>query len=336
MRFLRRGATEEGLEPKLESFWTWWAGAKDAIAKDIPARQVARRANEISAAVAAVDKRLAWELSPGKTSQHMLVVTPEGSAEVRPIAIAWLNSAPAADATWEYRASRQPGEPRTLVIGGVTVELSEMRARSQWDSDRELLSVQLWHPAFEPLPKQVRGQIAFLFLDNVLGEDDVERWIGAIEIDETARTGETPEALANEVRRQAEAATGDQWVAAESTDAGGDPVIIRYNASIKRIDHPFAANHLEVSFDSGMDDPDGRQGRANAAAAEQLADSLRDIAVDCAYITDRRRRTIHFACEDGPEALAIANAWADEHRDLNPKAKVEPDPTWTFRGLYGG
>ncbi len=336
MRFLRRGASEEGLEPRLERFWAWWAGAKDAIARDIPARQVARRTNEISSAVAAIDKRLAWELSPGKTSQHMLIVTPEGSAEVRPIALAWLQSAPEADAVWEYRASRQPGEPRTIVVGGATVELSQMRTRSTWDASRELLSVQLWHPAFERMPEKIRGQVAFLFLDNVLGEDDVERWIGAIEIDETARTGETPEALANEVRRQAEAATGDQWAVAEGADDQGDPVIVRYNASIKRIDHPFDANHLEVSFDSGLDDPDGRQGRANAAAAEALAESLAGIAVDCAYITDRRRRTIHFACEDGPLALEIATQWADQHGDLNPKATVAPDPTWTFRRAYGG
>ena len=336
MRFLRRGATDDTLESRLERFWAWWAGARDAIAKDIPARQVARRTNEISSAVAGIDKRLAWELAPGKTSQHMLVVTPEGSAEVRPIAIAWLQTAPEADATWEYRASRQPGEPRTIVVGGATVEPSEMRTRSTWDANRELMSVQLWHPSFEHMREQVRGQIAFLFLDNLLGEDDVERWIGAIEIDETARTGETPEALAYAVGQHAETATGDQWVVAETTDDQGDPVIVRYNASIKRIDHPFAGNHLEVSFDSGLGDPDGRQGRANAAAAEALAESLAGTAIDCAYTTDRRRRTIHFACEDGPRALEIAALWADDHRDLDPKAAVEPDPTWTFRRTYGG
>ena len=52
MRFLRRGATEEGLDVKIERFWTWWADAKDAIAKDIPACQVARLAGEISSVAA--------------------------------------------------------------------------------------------------------------------------------------------------------------------------------------------------------------------------------------------------------------------------------------------
>jgi hypothetical protein len=335
MRFLRRGPSEDPLDAKIERFWAWWAGAKDAIAKDIPARMVARRASEISSAVSAIDTRLAWELAQGKSAQHMLVVTPEGSAEVRPIALAWLRAAPAADGTWEFHASRQPGEPRTLQVAGATVELSEMRAVTSWDESRELLSVRLWHPAFDPMPEQARGQIAFLFLDNVLGEEDVERWIGAIDIDPSAQAGQTPAELAAEVRRRAETATGDQWAVAQGTDDRGDPVIVRMNASIKRIDHPLAGTHLEVSLDSGLDDPDGRQGRANAAASEELAAGLAGIAIDCAYITDRRRRTIHFACEDGRRALEVAKAWADQHRDLNPKVKVEPDPNWSFRREYG-
>ena len=335
MRFLRRGATEEGLDVKIERFWTWWADARDAIARDIPARQVARRAGEISSAVSAVDKRLAWELAPGKTAQHMLVVTPEGSAEVRPIAIAWLQGAPAADAIWEYCASRQPGEPRTIVVGGTTVELQEMRTRSSWDGSRELLSVRLWHPAFDSMPDTVRHQIAFLFLDNVLGEDDVERWIGAIEIDEAAQTGDTPEALANEVRRQAEAATGDTWALAEGADALGNALIVRYNASLKRIDHPFANHHLAVTVDVVLgraDDQDRR--RLVMAAEEQLDTDLAGVAFSVAFVTDTNGRTVHFVCEDPDRASTIAREWAALYPELGPKIVVESDPGWRFRNSY--
>src|SRR5262245_26971323 len=118
MRLFKRSSPADDLDNRLAAFWAWWAGAKDGIARDIPARQVARRTGEISQAVAGIDKRLAWELSQGQSSQHMLIVTPEGNAEVRPIALAWLSSAPPADGTWEYRASRQPGEPRTLQVAG--------------------------------------------------------------------------------------------------------------------------------------------------------------------------------------------------------------------------
>jgi hypothetical protein len=336
MRFLRRGSSDDGLDDRLARFWAWWATARDGIAADIPAGRVAQRAGEISNAVTAIDKRLAWELGKGKTATHMLVVSPEGSAEVRPIAIAWHRSAPPPDATWEYHPSRQPGEPATLQVAGATVQLADMRAVTSWDETRELLSVRLWHPAFDPLPENVRGQISFLFLDNLLGEDDVERWIGAIEMDPSAQAGRTPAELVAEVRRQAESATGDQWALLQTTDDAGGPVIIRLHSSVKRIDYPFAANHLEATMDSHLDDPDRARGKAASDAAEELGADLKGAAILCAHVTDRRRRVIHFACEDGQRSLELATFWADRHRDLNAKVRVEPDPTWAFRRTYGG
>ena len=140
----------------------------------------------------------------------MLVVSPEGSAEVRPIAIAWHRSAPPPDATWSTTRRASPASRRTLQVAGATVELADMRAVTSWDETREVVSVRLWHPAFDPCRRTSARQISFLFLDNLLGEDDVERWIGAIEIDPSAQAGRTPAELVAEVRRQAESATGDR------------------------------------------------------------------------------------------------------------------------------
>ena len=85
MRFLRRGGgeAEQPIDQRLETFWSWWAGAKDGIAADIERGTVAGRAQEISAAVDALHSKLAWELSPGATAKHALVVSPEGNAEFR-------------------------------------------------------------------------------------------------------------------------------------------------------------------------------------------------------------------------------------------------------------
>ena len=79
MRFLRRGGgeAEQPIEQRLETFWAWWAGARDGIAADIERGTVAGRAPEISSAVDALHSKLAWELSPGSTAKHSLVVSPE-------------------------------------------------------------------------------------------------------------------------------------------------------------------------------------------------------------------------------------------------------------------
>ena len=334
MRFFKRGG-DESLDARLATFWAWWAGARDDIARDIPTRLVARHTGAISEAVAGIDKRLAWELGKGQSSQHMLVVTPEGNAEVRPIALAWLASAPPPDATWEYHPSRQPGEPKTLVVAGATIELSEVRVIGIWDDSREVVDVFLWHPAFEPLVESARQQISLLFLDNLLGEDDVERWVGAIEIDPSALEGGTPEELAAEVRRRAPTATGDAWAIAEGTDARGNPVLMRYNASVKRIDHPLANHHLAVSVDGGLehaDDEDRR--RLVMTAEEQLDTDLSGTAFAIAFITEAEGRTMHFVCEDSVSASAIAHQWASLYPELSPKIVVESDPRWTFRSAY--
>ena len=339
MRFLRRGSTSESEQPieqRLQAFWAWWAGAKDGIAADIPRGTVAGRAAEISAEVNRVHPSLAWELGKGATAEHAFVVSCEGNPEIRPIALRWAAAAPPPDATWEYHPSRQPGPPNILEIRGVRVAFSEVRSITSWDEARETLDVRLWHPAFDGLPTEVKAQISFLFLDNLVGEDDVERWIGAIDADPAAQAGKTADELRDEIRRRAASSTGENWALLEGTDSHGDPVLVRLNSSLKRIDHPYAGDHLEVTLDRGFDNGTAELTTEIAAADEELEASLRGIAVEAAHITDHRRRVTHFVTADGERARAVAQEWASRHGEWGPRVSLEADPTWSFRKSYGG
>ncbi len=339
MRFLRRGGgePEQPIEQRLEAFWAWWLAAKDGIATDIERGTVGGRAGEISVAVKRLHEKLAWELSPGAAATHALVVSPEGNPELRPIALRWADSAPRADATWEYHPSRQPGPPQVLEIRGTRVSFSEIRSLTSWDESRELLTVRIWHPALDGLPSDVKAQIAFLFLDNLVGEDDVERWIGAIEADPEALTGQSPGDLRDEVRRRAASSTGDQWALIEARDGRDDPVLVRLNSSLKRIDHPFASHHLEVVIERGLDAAaDTAEREAIDRAEAELVPELAGLAIEAAHVTDRRRRVTHFVCEDGERALQVARDWTALHASWGTTASVESDPAWTFRRAYGG
>ena len=339
MRFLRRGTSadpELPIEQRLEGFWAWWAGAKDSIAADIPRGTVGSRAAEISEQVNRVHPSLAWELGKGATSEHAFVVSCEGNPEIRPVALRWAASAPPADATWEYHPSRQPGPPQILDIRGVRVPFSEVRSITSWDEARETLDVRLWHPAFDGLPTEVKAQISFLFLDNLVGEDDVERWIGAIDADPAAQAGRTADELRDEIRRRVESSTGENWALLEGTDGRGDPVLVRLNSSLKRIDHPYAGDHLEVTLARGFDQGTPELTREIAAAEEELETALKGIAVEAAHITDRRRRVTHFVTAEGERARSVAQEWAGRHGEWGPKVTLQPDPTWSFRKSYGG
>jgi hypothetical protein len=197
------------------SFWTWWSGAQDRLAQAISAGSIdAGLIDEIGRAVRGIHPEVAWELAPGKGAEHAFCISAEGRADLRQVALRWLESAPPADATWEYHASRQAGQrPMSLDIGGARFDLAEMRAIGSWDPTTRRLDVSLWHPQFEQVPSQVRPQVGFLFLDNLLGEEDVERWIGRVDILDAHTAGRTPDEIRAEIERhKAEHAGDETWV----------------------------------------------------------------------------------------------------------------------------
>lgn len=313
------------------AFWAWWVGAHGSIAAAVAEGRAQEVIVEsIATQIDAIDPRLAWELTPGATAAHALVVTPEGDPEVRPIALRWVARAPAPDATWEFHASRQPGARGALEVNGTRVDLDAMRAITSWDETRVLVDVRLGHPAFASLNEQGRIRIAFLFLDGLLGEDSVERWVGQLETVTAPIGGRTPEELRAEVERRAASATGEGWVLAQREQPAA---VIAANAALKRIDLPYADHHLAVTIDAGLQRLSGDQAAADRAneAQDRLSAALAGVAVDVGRVTKVSVRVLHYVTDDGPRAKAIAEAWSAGERALKPRVAVERDPAWRFR-----
>jgi Family of unknown function (DUF695) len=336
MRFFRRDNTDDG--SAIEEFWTWWATARDRIAAAIEGGTVGDSVAEISDRVDRVHKDLAWELAPGRTSKHALVVSPEGNPVIRPNALNWLAAAPPPDGTWEYYASRQPGELGVLQAGGVEVDLGEVRSIASWNSDRQRVDVKLWHPNLETAPEYTRSQVGFLFLDNLLGEDTVERWIGEIDVLDAAIGGRTADELRAEVQRQAAAASTESWMLATRMDKRGDEAIVLVNTSIKPIDHPFHQHHAVVTVAVGSEHLAGDEARGAELeqAEERLVEAMAGAsAVHLGRVTERRRREIHFVAQSAEPARAAAESWSKAERHLQPEIKVRHDPEWSFRDQIG-
>jgi hypothetical protein len=332
VRFIRRDR-DGAPDAAPQAVWTWWASARDQIATAIADGSVASHVGEISGHVRRLDGHLAWELAPGHAAQHALVVTPKGNPELRPKALAWLAAAPPSDVLWEYHAARQPRPLNTTVIGNVTVDLEAFRAIAGWDATRERLDVRLWNPAFADAPEAVRRQVAFLFLDGLLGEEDVERWIGSIDLLEAETGGRTPAELRDEVGRRAAGATHDVWVVGERRDRHGDRAVISANAALKRVDLPLAMHHLCVTIDRGLEeltdspeleDLDAAEGRLVAALAAERATFV-------GRVTDKRARRLHFVCEHPEPAKKTAHDWALDEPRFGPRVEIRSDPYWEFR-----
>ena len=332
MRFLR------GDEAPPADFWTWWAGTRDRVAAAIEGRGFDKGLiDDVSKAVRSVDPRLAWEFAPGHAAKHALCVTPEGNSEVRPIALRWLARAPHADAEWEYHASRQAAATlMVLDLGGNRVPLEDMHAVSSWDESRQRLDVRLWHAAFDRLPEPARLQAAFLFLDNLLGEDDVERWVGQIDVLEAPSGGKWPAELKAEVARHAAEPAGQTWVLGGGSGPDGQPMIVAADAALKRIDHPYADIHvaMRIRLEDGSL-PDEALAASLNAEEDRLVTLLGNAAVLAGRTTTPGERVIHFVAADRDAVRAAVDQWASDGPDWRVKVEFAQDANWSFQRQLG-
>jgi hypothetical protein len=342
MRFFKRGQDEA----VGGDFWTWWAGARERVVAAIGSGGFDERLiGEIGRAVQGIHPRMAWELAPGRVAEHAFCISPEGNAEVRQAALRWLESAPAADATWEYHASRQASPTlRSIQIGPWQVDFDEVRAISSWDESRHRVDVRLWHPKFPDLPREARLQVAFLFLDNLLGEDDVERWIGGIDLLEAPTGGRTPDELRAEIARRREEGSGDAtWVLGQLTRPDGTMAIVTANAALKRIDHPFADHHVTIGvvLDGPVMPTDDIAATINAEE-DDLLERLGDAAVYVGRTTTPGLRELHFVTRAPDGMRPGIDGWAATLPDNWPngtqrriKVDFQQDMDWTFREELG-
>jgi hypothetical protein len=298
-------------------------------------------AGEISRAVSSIHPEMAWELAPGASAQHAFCISPEGRADLRPVALRWLETAPPADATWQYHASRQPREALArLEIAGAQLDLGEMRTIANWDASTRRLHVRLWHPQFEGIPPGVRLQVAFLFLDNLLGEDDVERWIGQVDLLDAPSGGRTPHEVREEIERHRSEPGGDEnWILGQFDGPDG-PIIVLANAALKRIDHPFADQHVSIAIvlegEPGL--PDDAEAAQLNAEEDDLVARFDGIATYAGRTTRPGVRTLHFVAEDLERVRATIDAWALDLPDDPPrriKVNFTHDVDWAYRSELG-
>jgi len=342
VRFFKRGS-DAG---PIADFWTWWEGARDRVSRAVASGGFDDRlVEDISRAVRTVHPAMAWELAPGRSAEHAFCLSPEGNPEVRQAALRWLDAAPPPDATWEYHPARQASPTlRGLEIGGTRFDLDETRIIASWDEVRRRVDVRLWHPGFPQASRDVRLQVAFLFLDNLLGEDEVERWIGEVTLLDAPTGGRTPDELGAEIERRRNEPVGDEtWVLGELTRPNGEVEVVLADSALKRIDHPFADHHVEIVVLLADDRlPDDATAAVLNAEEEALLGLLDGLALYAGRTTAPGRRTMHFVATD-PDALKPGiDAWAAGLPDAWPngerrriKVNFEEDMGWTFQRELG-
>jgi hypothetical protein len=334
----------ERLRPdSLAAFWQWWSSVKDHVAAAIANRTLGQSplVGYITTAVHNLSPDFAWELGPGRSSQHNLTVTAEGNLRVRRLTAQWLAAAPPPDGTWEYHDSRQPSSHLHLEIGGHRFAPEDFAISAGYDENRERFAVVLSHPEFSKADDRLGLQAAFLTLDQLLGEDDVERWIGTIDASKSLAPGAVSlDQFKRAVEEARGKATGDHFVLGEGTSRDGKRVIIATNEALKQIDHLDHVFHLKVGIALRAPDANGfpadeESGRLNVFE-DQLEAALGDNAVHIGRATWAGRREIHLFVRDPAAATAAVDAWRHDLLPWQASSEIAYDPEWSAakKGIY--
>lgn len=196
----QEGAALEATRESIDDFWAWWAARGKAEASELFAgrgdeARFAAFGEELGEKVTALGD-VAVATGPGRTAKHCLVVTAGGNPELRDVAAAWLAAAPETDEEFEYADHRQPHpDPQSLSLrfDGGELDLASTTLLTQ--TEGRTVHVQISHPTFAELGENDRLQVAFLFLDAVLGERDVENRIGEVDIVANHALGTSPVSL---------------------------------------------------------------------------------------------------------------------------------------------
>jgi len=311
-----------------EGFWNWWAGARGDVDRALDVGHDDPLVHELLDRVGALG--LEGEVGPGLHAKHMVCASCGGEPARRKAAYLWLAGSPPADDVFEFHASRKatPNAARMVLrLGDEEFAQSELRFVVSEDPDRRELDLVVHHPSFAGMTDEGRGQVGFLALDSLLGEEGVERWIGDIEWDVDAAPPDAlaPQELVPAVARFEAQPADDHWVLMQGTGPDDVPVMVSAARPLKPVDHPLFDELVELVADVPADE----DGNLTLGPLQELEDELQerfagDVFHAASLTSDGVRRTFVFADGDGAAAPALA-AWASENGYEVTRTR---DPAW--------
>lgn len=327
-------------ETPVQAFWRWWAlGAADQLARATGSQSQGHLSDRMTDQVRGLHPGLRWEVGPGDRAAHAFTVTGSGAA-LRGLTQRWRDAAPAEDAQWQFEPAgrrRRDLDVASVPVDGHVLALASATVSTELDEARQVFDVVVHHPGFAGLPDAGRRRFALLALSWTLGEDDVERWVGAVDTEvHDGRGAEPLNALAAAVDDAARAVE-PRWVRHSGT-ADGHRAEVTVRRPLCWIDHPRFDQHHVVTLP--FDDEQQPDGRPTGPALRRLGDLqdglvqlVEDRAVLVALETGGGRRTLHLYA-DG-EDVAVAERVTGWVRDTAGASHgVSPDPGWrAVRGL---
>jgi len=329
----------DGTTDGIAAFWAWWPTAGGRIQAAIEGGGFEKDlVAEIMRHVKAIDEELDWELGPGGEARHAFCLSSKGDPLLRKVTERWLRAAPPRDDIWEYHPARRGGrhaDGARLKIAGFDLMLDEFALSFEIDELRELVNVTCFHPAYRDMADDMCTTAAFLMLDDALGEDGVERWIGGLGLETAPPAGAKSIAdLRAAIAGLAASSTGERYALLEGEDAEGRPFLVMANMALKRINHLDCDHHVAVDLAVLNPTPQGMPTGAESDDLNALEDEITPLLAGAAYLgrsSGAGRRAVHFFAPGGSPARALLADWASAHRERHARVTWTEDPRWEAR-----
>ena len=333
---------EDGQRATIAGFWRWWLEEGRDLATGATGDSGTRErfVAEMARAVDCLHPDLGWETAPGRDSAHLLTVTAAGIPELRPIARRWRMAAPPGDEIWTYSDVRLP------IAGDLTVQRLEVDGRSYDVSlatvDARVrgvsLDVTVHHPEYPAVSEQERQMVTYLMLDQVLGEEAVETWLGTIESSELPALDPVPIAglrsVVESLRGASFGADGTaNYAMLQGVGPTGSPVVVLARLPLR----PATAPHLDTYVgvvvpyadrtESGLPGPGSLD--ALRALEDHVAQLLGPSGEVLAVESHEGRRILHVYVDGltpAAEQVRVAVSGWDQGQ---VQMQVLPDPAWS-------
>ena len=306
----------------IAAFWEAWPAVRGRVEQELTDRSYGEGTEELTDLTKAIDLALEWDLVPGHGAAYALCLSSAADPGLRSLTERWQRAGPAADMTWEYHPARIAVEPATVIVDEIGIHPRDVTVVIKPDPSTEELDLTVGHPDFGRMDETLQLQVVFRLLDDLLGEDGVEFWVGSIDVVPHPLPWGIPFLdLAQEVDRQVAEATGQHWemLYADDLELGESQLFI--NRALKRLRFLDLVEIVMVSIEtSGSEDPLVRR------VEKDLAATLRSAGVIFAHrIFDTF--TVIYAYADpviGDAISELAGRW----RPAVYEVVVEPDPGW--------
>ncbi|HEU0040980.1 MAG TPA: hypothetical protein VFQ15_01395 [Jiangellaceae bacterium] len=333
--FRRKQATPADPRPAIAAFWAWWAQHRGEVLAALRDGRPDDLVSRLRPAVTTIDEGLEWEVSPGTSTTFLLVVS-SGRPELRGVAERWLLAAPD-DPDVGFAAARPRDlrvfETAVLAVDDYDIAFAELVAGTRVDPQRGKLDVVVHHPLFPLLGADDRMQVAYLGVTAALGQDDLERWLGTIEVSADMPIDAIPLSTLGVVVDQLRPAA-DQWSVLQGQGPKGQ-ILALIRRPFARVDRPLADTHVGIVLryeanETGLPlDPE--VGVEVEHLEERILDALGGDGphvVHIGHVTGGGEVVLHYyvdGLEAQPEALTPMLAeWSRGDTSM----RVDRDPGW--------